>query len=234
MQILNLWECLFETLYLQIIPGEGGRDSQLFSCDLAKAYLKHAAKNNIRAKILKENPKRIEIELIGTNISSYFQREAGVHRIQRVPPTETRGRMQTSIVNVVLLSRPVNTFEGVDKNKVIISYYKDSGNGGQKRNKTLSGVRLQYRDAVITCCETRDQRKNKELAFKKLEEKLKEREIEKVNQLIGQQYQSQNQNKGKRGNYDRNYNFPRDEVVQGDLKTSLSRFMKGDFGNFYC
>jgi peptide chain release factor 1 len=150
-----------------------------------------------------------------------------------VPPTETKGRMQTSIVNVVLLSKPSGNIQGLDKSKVVVSYYKDSGNGGQKRNKTLSGVRLQYDGLIITCCETRDQRKNKELAFEKLEEKIKSAEIERMAVVMGEQYKDQNKNNGKRGNYDRNYNFPRNEAVQGDLRVNLSRFMRGDFGCFY-
>lgn len=114
-----------------------------------------------------------------------------------------------------------------------MSYYKDSGKGGQHRNKTLSGVRLQYDDLIITCCDTRDQRKNKEIAFEKLKERLKQAETEKVERLISNQYKTQNKNKGKRGNFDRNYNYPRNEITQNNLKVDLSKFMKGNFKGLY-
>ena len=141
--------------------------------------------------------------------------------------------MHTSIINIVLLSKPESLFKGIDKSKITTSYYKDSGRGGQHKNKTMSGIRLQYEDLIITCCDTRDQRKNKEIAFQKLEEKLKQQEIDKTNRLIESQYRQQNSNKGKRGNYSRNYNYPRNEVVQDEIKTKLSKFMKGDFGKLY-
>lgn len=131
------------------------------------------------------------------------------------------------------MSKPEASIIDLDKSKVVVSYYKDSGKGGQHRNKTLSGVRLQYDDLIITCCDTRDQRKNKEIAFEKLKERLKQAETEKVERLISNQYKTQNKNKGKRGNFDRNYNYPRNEITQNNLKVDLSKFMKGNFKGLY-
>jgi protein subunit release factor A len=141
--------------------------------------------------------------------------------------------MQTSIINVVILSKDEVDFKGIDKSKVVVSYYKDSGRGGQHRNKTMSGVRLQYDDIIVTCCDTRDQRKNKELAFLKLEDKLKQENFNKSKELIKEQYRTQNKNNGSRGDYNRNYNFPRNEVVQDGIRIKLSKFLKGDFGKLY-
>lgn len=114
-----------------------------------------------------------------------------------------------------------------------MSYYKDSGKGGQHRNKTLSGVRIQYKDIKIECCDTRDQRKNKEIAFQRLEEKIRDKEIEYVQSEIKKQCKKQNANKGKRGDFTRNYNFPRNEISQDGCKVSLKKFLKGDLDILY-
>lgn len=83
---------------------------------------------------------------------------------------------------------------GIDKKNVVMSYYRDSGAGGQHRNKTMSGVRLQYEGELVECCEGRSQHKNKELAFKRLEERLKNKQIKVQQEKELQEEQSQNEN----------------------------------------
>jgi len=132
-----------------------------------------------------------------------------------------------------LLEKPENLIEEINKSEVKISYYKDSGKGGQHRNKTLSGVRLQYKDFKIECCDTRDQYKNKEIAFERLREKIKYEEVQKIDKKIQDQYSKQNTNKGKRGNFTRNYSFIRNEIAQDKTKTSLKSFLKGNLDSLY-
>lgn len=196
--------------------------------------MKYAKKSKLKAKIIESSPKKILLSAQGKNIHSYFWRESGKHRVQRIPPTENGGRVHTSIVNVIVLdgnSKP-NKIK-LDKNKIKTSYYKDSGAGGQHRNKTMSGTRLQYDDIIVTCCDTRDQRKNKEIAFEKLKQILEQKQNNKILSQISENINSQNPDRGKRGDFVRNYNFPRDEIKQGNNKSSLSKFLKGDFSQIY-
>lgn len=137
--------------------------------------------------------------------------------------------MHTSIIAVVLIENKEDKVITIEPSDVRITYYKDSGNGGQHRNKTLSGVRLQYRDLKIECCDTRDQRKNKEIAFERLREKIKETESRRLVQDNLEEQRKQNQNLGKRGNYHRNYNYKRNSVETDDGNTfQLDRFLKGE------
>lgn len=150
-----------------------------------------------------------------------------MHKIQRVPPTESKGRRHTSIINVLLLDSLEEVEINIDWNRVVVSYYKDSGAGGQHRNKTMSGTRLQYDGITVECCETRDQRKNKEIAKERLFEKLKKIEFKRVREISKNQIDSQNQNKGNRGGCLRNYDFMRGIVEQNESKITIKDFMKG-------
>ncbi len=133
---------------------------------------------------------------------------------------------------MVLKEKPREDIK-IDRNNVVISYYKDSGAGGQHRNKTMSGVRLQYEGITVECCETRDQKKNKELAFQRLEEKLQERQNSAFQRQRREEISAQNPNYGKRGNFLRNYNYMRDEVLQDDQKYKLSHFLRGNLERLY-
>lgn len=216
-----------------ILPGEGGEDSRLFAEQLSGVYRKYAHQNGIKVQIVDTTKKRIRIKLSGKDPLKTFWKERGVHRVQRCGPTETRGRIHTSIINVVLLDSLKQSEETIDKKKVVLSYYKDSGAGGQHRNKTMSGVRLRYNGMTVECCETRDQRKNKELAFKRLKERISQKGQEKMAQRIAGEFKAQNPNKGKRGDYNRNYNFPRNEIKQEGKKFSLGKFLRGDLSQIY-
>jgi peptide chain release factor 1 len=216
-----------------ILPGEGGEDSRLFAEQLADIYLKHAKANGIKAERTDTAKQRIRIKLTGEDPLKFFWKERGTHRVQRCPPTEQKGRIHTSILNVALVDSLQQSETKINIGDVIVSYYKDSGSGGQHRNKTMSGVRLQYDGIMVECCEGKVQGKNKETAFKRLRERLDKRDRDKVSEKIDQQYKSQNPNKGKRGDYARNYNFPRNEVKQDGKKFSLSKFLRGDLKKIY-
>lgn len=127
----------------------------------------------------------------------------------------------------MLLDRPEKNEIEIDWSKVNVSYYKDSGAGGQHRNKTMSGVRLQYEDEIVECCETRDQRKNKEIAEQRLKNRLQEKEEKRVRSQSQKQVESQNSNKGKRGGCLRNYDFTRGIVEQNGKQITTKAFMKG-------
>lgn len=133
------------------------------------------------------------------------------------------------IINNKEQSKTIN----IDPKLIEFSYYKDSGNGGQKRNKTLSGVRIQYKNIILTCCETRSQNKNKEILLNKLQEKLQEQEENKTIENIKNKHSELNPRKGKRGNYNRNYNFPRNEIKQENQTYNLKKFLKGNLKELY-
>lgn len=198
---------------------------------------------------------------MGDQCYNAFQNESGIHRVQRIPPTEAKGRVHTSIINVVVLNGAINeakipqnmesrhlsrqsgainenesfaspnraktNYNILDNKDLRITYYKASGAGGQHRNKTMSGVRLQYKDEIIECCEGRSQHKNKEIAFKRLEEILHKKKKIKNKEILVKQERKQNKNKGKRGNFHRNYNFQRNEISQNGYTYPLKEFMKG-------
>lgn len=183
---------------------------------------------------IEEGPKKsITLTVEGEDPARFFKKEPGSHRIQRIPPTESNGRIHTSIVNVLVLEKFETKSININQSDVVVTYYKDSGAGGQHRNRTFSGVRLQYNGIKIECCDTRNQGKNRQIAFDRLKEKLKQKAEEEAkikNNII---IDHQNQNKGKRGDFERNYNFPRDEIKQGGNKFSLSKFMRGDLSQIY-
>ena len=164
---------------------------------------------------------------------SFIWMERGTHRVQRKPPTEARGRTHTSIINVIVTSAHEDKEITIDKSKVKISYYKDSGRGGQHRNKTMSGVRLQYEDYTIECCDTRDQRKNKEIAYQRLHEKILLHQNNIAQTSYRKEHEKQNSQKGKRGSYERTYNFNRNQIIQNGHKYDLKKFIKGNLDELY-
>lgn len=222
-----------ETILIKILPGEGGMDSWLFANDLANVYAKYSSLKNFVSKLIKDTKKEICIEVKGHDAFKAFSKECGVHRVQRIPPTEAKGRVHTSIINVVVLKAEQQQAANIDESKIIKTYYKDSGAGGQHRNKTMSGVRLQYGDELIECCDGRSQTKNKELALKRLKNNIEEKNRNNHHKEISKEFNRQNQNKGKRGDYNRNYNYQRNEVVQDGQVYELKKIMKGKLDLIY-
>jgi len=117
--------------------------------------------------------------------------------------------------------------------EIKVSYYIDSGNGGQKRNRTLSGVRLQYKDYLVTCCEGKSQHNNKKTAYKRLTALVQKKSDDFSAEERTSKGKKQNKNKGKRGGFARNYNYQRNEIRQGDKKFCLSQFLKGNLKPLY-
>lgn len=200
---------------------------------MAGLYVKYASSKEFVSKLVKETKKEICIEIKGNDVFKSFHKESGVHRVQRIPPTEAKGRVHTSIINVVVLKSEQQNEVIIDESKIKKTYYKDSGAGGQHRNKTMSGVRLQYEGELIECCDGRSQTKNKELALKRLKDNIERKNKKKKNNKLNKEFNEQNQNKGKRGDYDRNYNFQRNEVTQDNKIYELKKIMKGKLNLIY-
>ncbi len=162
-----------ESIILEIRASEGGSDSKLIVEDMMNIYLKSARINNFESKVLERRDGYASICFVGKGSKSYYGNEGGGHRWIRTPPTEKRGRTQTSIVTVSVMEDI--QFESIfNINDVDKKYIRSSGNGGQRINKVATCVQLTHLPTGIQvkCQDTRYQRKNEEIAFERLSRKI--------------------------------------------------------------
>lgn len=175
-----------ESIVLEIRASEGGADSKLIVEDMMNIYLKSARINNFESKVLERRDGYASIQFIGKGSKSYYGNEGGGHRFLRIPPTEKRGRIQTSIITVAVID-PDNKFSfNLDRSKVARKCVRSSGNGGQNVNKKSSCVQLTHvpTGIQVKCQDTRDQKENEEIAWDRLYQKLKSIEEDKFNKSI--------------------------------------------------
>lgn len=219
-------------MIVEIQFGEGGEDSKIFVVELAEAYIKYAELNRLKSEILHESEGHVILKIKGASALKYFEKESGKHCVQRIPPTETRGRRHTSIVGVAVL--PIYRDERVllKENELEIKTQRGHGAGGQHQNKTDSAVRARHLETGLQVfINGRDQAQNKREAISIL--------TAKVNNLYRQQqrekYDSNRKNQlgsGGRSNKIRTYNFIDSRAVdhRSGIKTSkLKEIMKGYF-----
>lgn len=215
---------------LEIRAAEGGQDSKLISEDMAAMYVKAAEKNNFSVEINHWREGFVSLWIKGKGCKKYFQNEAGGHRWQRVPPTERRGRVHTSSVTVAVLEKDDYKEVDIYESELKIEYTKDSGPGGQHRNKTESCVVMTHLSTGIKVKEAgKDQHKNKREAYKKIKTKVNnfyrtgkiEEEVEERREQIGT---------GLRGDKKRTYRVKDDMVIDHETGSSCSfkKFMKGN------
>jgi len=165
-----------EEIIIEIRDAEGGEDSKLLVNNMADIYMRWSNSNNLDSKILESRKGFVSIWIKGKGIKKIFQNEIGNHRWQRVPPTEKRGRVQTSSITVSVLDKSDFEKRSVNVNikDVDTKYTRGSGNGGQKRNKTETVVVLTHRPSgIVVRSETqRTQHQNEQIAWELLTEKL--------------------------------------------------------------
>lgn len=172
-----------ESIVLEIRASEGGTDSKLIVEDMANIYLKSARINEFDCKILEKRDGYISVQFFGKGVKSYYGNEGGGHRFIRIPPTEKRGRTQTSIVTIAVID-PTNQFEfEFDRSEVNKKYIRSSGKGGQKVNKSSTCVQLTHVPSGIQvkCQDERDQKQNEAIAWDRLNQKLRAIEERKFN-----------------------------------------------------
>ena len=228
------------SVILEIRAGIGGVEGALFAADLLRMYTMYAERRGWTLSIVNENMtelggvKEVSAEIEGAGAWSRLKFEAGTHRVQRVPETESSGRIQTSAATVAVMPEAEEVEFSIDPKDLQIDTFRSSGAGGQHVNKTESAIRITHlpTGVVVECQDERSQYKNKDRAMKILRSKLYEAEQERQNAAIAATRKSQ-VGTGDRSGKIRTYNFPQNRVTDhrltGDNKNfNIAAIMNGD------
>jgi peptide chain release factor 1 len=229
-----------KNVFLEIRAGTGGEEAALFASDLFRMYAKYAEMSHWRVEVMSQNPtglggfKEIIALIEGKGVYSRMKYESGVHRVQRVPVTESSGRIHTSAVTVAVLPEADEVEIEINPNDLRIDVYRSSGPGGQSVNTTDSAVRITHipTGMVVTCQDEKSQHKNKAKALKVLRARLLDQLIEEQRSEISEERRSQ-VGSGDRSERVRTYNFPQNRVTDHRLGLTLHRLdsvLEGDLG----
>lgn len=224
---------------IEVRAGTGGDEAALFVGDCVRMYKLYADRKGWRYEPLSCTPsevggyKEYVMVLSGPNVYRFLQYEAGTHRVQRVPQTETQGRVHTSAITVAALPEPDESEEiKIDEKELRIDTYRSSGAGGQHVNTTDSAVRITHvpSGVVVYCQEERSQHKNKDKAMRLLKAKMAEIEEKKKFDEISST-RAQQVGSGDRSERIRTYNFPQNRLTDHRInltKYNLDQVMDGD------
>jgi peptide chain release factor 1 len=200
---------------MEIQGAAGGEEAKLWGDELLRMYIKFAQKNNFKIEQTDENVISISPASGGTGGAfGSFKYEAGVHRVQRTPETEKRGRVHTSTAIVSVLPELDDIDLHINPQDIDFEAFRAGGHGGQNVNKVSTAVRIKHRPSgiVVTCRTERSQGQNRENAMKLLRAKLWEMELEKQSKIISE-LKSTQVGKGMRSEKIRTYNFPQDRLT---------------------
>ena len=227
-----------KNVILEIRAGTGGEEAALFGADLLRMYMRYAERRGWKTEVMEMNDtglggiKEAVMLIKGKGAYSRLKYESGAHRVQRVPETESSGRIHTSAATVAVLPEVDDVAVEINPNDVRVDVYRASGNGGQCVNTTDSAVRLTHipTGLVVTCQDEKSQIKNKEKAFKVLRARLYDLKLSEQNKEISEQRKSQ-VGSGDRSERIRTYNFPQGRVSDHRIGLTIYKldyFLDGD------
>lgn len=230
-----------KNVIIEIRSGAGGEESALFAYELYRMYNMYAESCGFRVSLLSANEtglggfKEVSFMVEGDGAYSRFKFESGVHRVQRVPETESQGRIQTSTATVAVLPEAEEVEVEINPADIVFETCKSSGAGGQHVNKTESAIRLIHKPTgiIIECQNERSQFQNKEKALKMLRARLYEIKQSEQDELISSARRSQ-VGTGDRSEKIRTYNYPQNRVTDhriGVSLYSLDSFLNGNIGS---
>ena len=217
-----------KNVIMEIRSGAGGEEAALFAHSLYRMYTMYAARQNWACSVISLNEtelggvKEITFSIEGPGVYSRLKFESGVHRVQRVPETETQGRIHTSTATVAVMPEAEEVELELNPKDLRIDTFRSSGAGGQHINKTSSAIRVTHLPTgmVVECQDQRSQRENKEQALKVLRSRLLQQKQEAYDQEYNAKRQSQ-VGSGDRSEKIRTYNFPQDRVTDHRIGLTL-------------
>ena len=227
-----------KNVIMEIRAGTGGEEAALFATNLFRMYSRYAENNNWNSEIISTNVtgkggfKEVILNIQGKDVFSRLKYESGTHRVQRVPETESQGRVHTSAVTVAIMPEAEEVDIKIDPGDLKIDVYRSSGPGGQSVNTTDSAVRITYvpTGLVVTCQDEKSQIKNRAKAMKVLRARLYD-EIQSKQHQERAQARKEQVGTGDRSERIRTYNFPQERVTDhriGLTLHKLSLVLEGD------
>lgn len=219
-----------KSVFLEIRAGAGGQEAALFAADLLKMYTSYALSKGWDARVVSVSDtdlggiKDVVVSVEGDGVYGHLKHESGVHRVQRVPATETQGRIHTSTATVAVLPEVDEVDVDISPDQLRIDFYRASGAGGQHVNTTDSAVRITHipTGVVVTCQDERSQHKNKAKAMKMLRSRIITAHQEKQEAELSE-HRKELIGRGMRAEKVRTYNYPQNRITDHQVDLTLKK-----------